>query len=193
MEPCRARPVPFWRHGFLPPPRTSPRPFACAHGIACIRALGVQNLLHEDRVPLRAENAFGQFKRSHFFVLQIVDVGVHDYFLISISPPRAPGTAPRRNIKFFSLSISATTKFFTVTRSVPIWPAMRRPVTTRWNAVRADGTRRAMTVLLPVRLRSAGKTMPLHRTLETAALRHAAHADLFSRLERLNGRPHRPH
>src|SRR5438067_3847719 len=24
-EPARARPVPFWRHGFAPPPRTSPR------------------------------------------------------------------------------------------------------------------------------------------------------------------------
>jgi hypothetical protein len=23
MEPARAWPVPFWRHGFLPPPRTS--------------------------------------------------------------------------------------------------------------------------------------------------------------------------
>src|SRR3989344_6573009 len=32
VEPCRARPVPFWRHGFLPPPRTSARVFACAHG-----------------------------------------------------------------------------------------------------------------------------------------------------------------
>src|SRR3954468_7219375 len=25
IEPWRARPVPFWRHGFAPPPRTSPR------------------------------------------------------------------------------------------------------------------------------------------------------------------------
>src|SRR3954469_8546613 len=25
IEPCRARPVPFWRHGFAPPPRTLPR------------------------------------------------------------------------------------------------------------------------------------------------------------------------
>src|SRR5690606_5405359 len=25
IEPWRARPVPFWRYGFLPPPRTSPR------------------------------------------------------------------------------------------------------------------------------------------------------------------------
>ena len=27
IEPWRARPVPFWRHGFLPPPETSPRVF----------------------------------------------------------------------------------------------------------------------------------------------------------------------
>ena len=27
IEPWRARPVPFWRYGFLPPPRTSPRVF----------------------------------------------------------------------------------------------------------------------------------------------------------------------
>ena len=27
MEPCRARPVPFWRQGFRPPPATSPRVF----------------------------------------------------------------------------------------------------------------------------------------------------------------------
>src|SRR6478672_2111627 len=26
-EPARARPVPFWRHGLAPPPRTSPRVF----------------------------------------------------------------------------------------------------------------------------------------------------------------------
>src|SRR3954454_15500132 len=25
IEPWRARPVPFWRHGFAPPPRTLPR------------------------------------------------------------------------------------------------------------------------------------------------------------------------
>src|SRR5579862_1178202 len=25
LEPARARPVPFWRHGFSPPPLTSPR------------------------------------------------------------------------------------------------------------------------------------------------------------------------
>src|SRR5215472_12951812 len=30
-EPCLARPVPFCRYGFLPPPRTSPRVF-----VACV-------------------------------------------------------------------------------------------------------------------------------------------------------------
>ena len=27
IDPWRARPVPFWRHGFLPPPRTWARVF----------------------------------------------------------------------------------------------------------------------------------------------------------------------
>src|SRR5215207_644867 len=27
VEPCLARPVPFWRYGLRPPPRTSPRVF----------------------------------------------------------------------------------------------------------------------------------------------------------------------
>src|SRR4051812_26656315 len=30
MEPARARPVPFWRQGFAPPPRTSPRSLVAA-------------------------------------------------------------------------------------------------------------------------------------------------------------------
>src|SRR3954452_13948106 len=30
IEPWRARPVPFWRHGFAPPPRTLPRVFVDA-------------------------------------------------------------------------------------------------------------------------------------------------------------------
>src|SRR5216684_2426388 len=30
MEPARARPVPFWRHGFAPPPETAPRVFVAA-------------------------------------------------------------------------------------------------------------------------------------------------------------------
>src|SRR3989338_9458652 len=30
LEPCLARPVPFCRQGFFPPPRTSPRSLLCA-------------------------------------------------------------------------------------------------------------------------------------------------------------------
>src|SRR3954447_8733403 len=30
IEPWRARPVPFWRHGFAPPPRTLPRVLVAA-------------------------------------------------------------------------------------------------------------------------------------------------------------------
>src|SRR3989338_8087863 len=42
LEPWRARPVPFWRQGFLPPPRTSPRPLACAvpaRALLCIAVM----------------------------------------------------------------------------------------------------------------------------------------------------------
>src|SRR5207302_10655332 len=38
MEPCRARPVPFCRYGFLPPPATSPRVLVSAvpwRALAC--------------------------------------------------------------------------------------------------------------------------------------------------------------
>src|SRR4051795_3758902 len=37
IEPARARPVPFWRHGFAPPPRTLPRVLVDA--VPCPRAL----------------------------------------------------------------------------------------------------------------------------------------------------------
>src|SRR4051812_34939572 len=36
-EPARARPVPFWRHGLAPPPRTLPRVLVAA--VPCRRAL----------------------------------------------------------------------------------------------------------------------------------------------------------
>src|SRR3712207_391862 len=36
IEPARARPVPFWRHGLAPPPRTLPRVFVA--WVPCRRA-----------------------------------------------------------------------------------------------------------------------------------------------------------
>src|SRR3954468_24915686 len=36
FEPARARPVPFWRHGLAPPPRTLPRVLVAA--VPCRRA-----------------------------------------------------------------------------------------------------------------------------------------------------------
>src|SRR5206468_3558861 len=45
--------------------------------------------------------------------------------------PVGPGTAPRRSRRFRSASVSTTSRFSTVTRSLPIWPAMRVPLNTR--------------------------------------------------------------
>src|SRR5262245_43487550 len=47
------------------------------------------------------------------------------------SDPAGPGTAPRRSSRLRSASVSTTSRFNTVTRSLPIWPAIRVPLNTR--------------------------------------------------------------
>src|SRR6266542_477625 len=46
-------------------------------------------------------------------------------------PPLGPGTAPRISTRLRSGSTLATSRLSTVTRSCPMWPAMRRPLKTR--------------------------------------------------------------
>ena len=48
IEPWRARPVPFWRYGFLPPPLTSPRVL-----VACVPCRAAASLGHHDLVDQR--------------------------------------------------------------------------------------------------------------------------------------------
>src|SRR3954470_4846069 len=55
-EPARARPVPFWRHGFAPPPRTRPRVLVAC--VPCRRALSSARTDSWTSGPLkRAPNA----------------------------------------------------------------------------------------------------------------------------------------
>src|SRR5919202_678427 len=56
IDPWRARPVPFWRHGLEPPPRTLPRVFVAA--VPCRRALSSARTDSWTSGPLkRAPNA----------------------------------------------------------------------------------------------------------------------------------------
>src|SRR5947209_18375581 len=45
-------------------------------------------------------------------------------------PPEGPGTAPRRSSRLRSASAWTTSRFSTVTRAFPIWPAIRVPLKT---------------------------------------------------------------
>ena len=47
------------------------------------------------------------------------------------SPPSGPGTAPRISRRLRSGSARTTSRFKIVTRSLPIWPAIRMPLNTR--------------------------------------------------------------
>ena len=64
----------------------------------------------------------GVVKRHHF---------AGAAFLTRTYPPLAPGTAPLTMRRFWSLSVATTLSLRTVTRSWPMWPPMRMPLTTR--------------------------------------------------------------
>ena len=60
MEPWRARPVPFWRYGLLPPPRTSPRVFVSCVPRSAAGQLGGHDLVQDGRVDRRGEQLVGE-------------------------------------------------------------------------------------------------------------------------------------
>src|SRR3954470_392659 len=76
-EPARARPVPFWRHGLAPPPRTLPRVLVDA--VPCRRALSSARTDSWTSGPLkRAPNAASS--RSTFFEpprTEALGIGAH--------------------------------------------------------------------------------------------------------------------
>src|SRR4051794_33687589 len=72
IEPWRARPVPFWRHGFAPPPRTLPRVLVAA--VPWRRALSSARTDSWTSGPLkRAPNAVSS--SLTFFVLAAPSTG----------------------------------------------------------------------------------------------------------------------
>ena len=66
---------------------------------------------------------------------------------------------------------------------MPICPAMRRPFTTRWNAVLPMEPGARQRFFCPCVFGTSRETMPLHDALESAALREPAHANLVAFLK----------
>ena len=74
IEPCRARPVPFWRHGFLPPPRTSPRVLVECVPARMARQAGDDHLVHQRHADRRLEHVGGQVARAGLVAGGVEDV-----------------------------------------------------------------------------------------------------------------------
>ena len=146
IEPWRARPVPFWRHGFLPPPRH----LAAALGVVGARA-PVGQLAHDRLVEHRhvhgpaehlggeLEGAAGLAAASRTGTLGMATSppapsaaapwSASRSSAPSRSRPRAPGTAPRSRMRFCSGITRTTGRLSTVRRSPPMRPGsvMARP------------------------------------------------------------------
>ena len=146
VEPWRARPVPFCRYGFLPPPRTSPRVLVeCVPWRAAARC-AVDHLVHQRDVRLDVEQLGGQLDGAVrscrpgvlTSILRVLAAFGSHYFsprLIALrtttSPPVRPGMAPLISSTPFSASTLCTNRFWVVTRSLPIRPDIRVPLNTR--------------------------------------------------------------
>ena len=142
FEPWRARPVPFWRHGFAPPPgprrgswssacrggRGEPATHHLVHQRHAHR--GLEHLGGRSRVPTflpatEPTSTFGISDRP--WSAGSLDGGT-DHHEAAV---RARDRALDEQQVCVRRRRWTTSRFSTVTRSLPIWPAIRMPLNTR--------------------------------------------------------------
>src|SRR5439155_3954646 len=104
---------------------------------------GHTHLVHDRHVPGCLDQLGGELSLAEHPARHTPDLGCgHQWCLPPVSPdftleriitrlPAAPGTAPRSSNRCRSGSELTTSRFRTVTRSLPIWPAIRVPLNTR--------------------------------------------------------------
>src|SRR5690606_39550362 len=107
--------------------------------------LGCHDLVDERDVGLHVEDRTGQLDRTGLLTRGVDDVesgSGHDQapftaLRTKTMRPRAPGTAPLTSRRPFSTSTEWTLRFCTVTRPLPMRPAMRCPLKTRLGVAEA--------------------------------------------------------
>ena len=77
VMPARARPVPFWRHGFLVEWRTSPRVLLLARALAAVGLVGDHDLVHQRLVVVAPEERLGRGDRLRRLALLVDDLEFH--------------------------------------------------------------------------------------------------------------------
>src|SRR4051794_39707022 len=181
IEPWRARPVPFWRQGFAPPPRTLPRVLVDA--VPRRRALSSARTDSWTSGPLkRAPNAVSS--RSTVFEpprTEALAIGTHLHHAV----PRAGDRAAQHQQVLAGVDAH---DLETALRDALV-AHLARPADaledTRGVGGGADRARRAH-VVRAVRDGAAGEVVALDRALEALALRDAGDLDLLAGLERLD-------
>src|SRR3954469_13466086 len=181
IEPWRARPVPFWRHGFAPPPRTLPRVFVDA--VPCRRALSSARTDSCTSGPLkRAPNAVLSrstlFEPPRTFALAI-GAHLHD----AVARP-GHGAADHQEVRagVDAHDLEALLRHALVAHLARAADALEHAGRVCGGADRA---RRAH-VVRAVRDGAAGEVVALDGALEALALRGPGDLHLVAGLERLD-------
>src|SRR5919205_2104647 len=181
IEPWRARPVPFWRHGFAPPPRTLPRVFVAA--VPWRRALSSARTDSWTSGPLkRAPNAASSrstdFEPPRTFALAI---GAHLHDAVARTGDRA---AQHQQVvaRVDAHDLEAALRDALVAHLARSAQALEHARGIRGGADRA----RRADVVRAVRDGAAAEVVALDRALEDLALRDARDLDLLAGLERLD-------
>src|SRR5437867_12509492 len=106
----------------------------CGRATACIGLLGNDGLMQHGGVRGDVPDPSIELGRRNDLAPQILNRHFHQApicFLIRTRPPLGPGTVPLTATMFWLGSTRTTRRFFTVTRSRPMWPAILMPLITR--------------------------------------------------------------
>src|SRR3954471_20074390 len=181
IEPWRARPVPFWRHGLAPPPRTLPRVFVDA--VPWRRALSSARTDSCTSGPLkRAPNAVSSrstlFEPPRTFALAI-GADLHD----AVARP-GYGAADHQEVRagVDADDLEALLRDALVAHLAGAADALEHAGRVRGGADRA----RRADVVRAVRDGAAGEVVTLDGALEALALRGPGDLHLVAGLERLD-------
>src|SRR4051812_13906868 len=181
IEPWRARPVPFWRHGFAPPPRTLPRVLVDA--VPCRRALSSARTDSWTGGPLkRAPNAASS--RSTFFEPPRTEaLGIGPHLHHAVARPRDRAADHQQVVaRVDANDLEAALGDALVAHLAGTADALEHA---RGIGRGADRARRAH-VVRAVADGTAGEVVALDRALEALALRDPGDLDLLARLEGLD-------
>ena len=78
MEPWRARPVPFWRHGLMPPPETSARVREALRALTAVGQMVLYDVMNDSRIGFDPENGIRELDLADLLTSHIKNFSLHD-------------------------------------------------------------------------------------------------------------------